>query len=187
MRNKIRKKRELNSVELNVATAERPRKTTINLDTGAAATIVPAKMLVGTPDGRSISFKTAFGQTLKDEGYVELNGEDELYNKKMLKGRVTQAQINGDGGFIIPNRGRAEELAGRNSRFLKQRISHKRRFSVRPVSPQWRKTTVATDLEAGWDLTDKIDVLALKHRVKLDDPMLLTGSPAVISLVLFRT
>ena len=30
--------------------------------------------------------------------------------------------------------------------------------------------------ETGWGLTKKIDVLTLKHKVKLDDPMLLTGA-----------
>ena len=125
---KRQKKRELNSMELNVATAERPRKIRINLDTGAVATTLPAKMFAGTPDGRPISFRTASGQILKDEGYVELKGED---NKKMLKARVTQVRrplargpavakqnlvlINGDAGYIIPNLG-VRRFAGRNRR-----------------------------------------------------------------------
>ena len=57
---------------------------------------------------------------------MELKGEDELYNKKMLKGRVTQVHrplasgsavakqnmvlINEDGGYIIPKGGKTEEL-----------------------------------------------------------------------------
>ena len=37
------------------------------------------------------------------------------------------------------------------------------------------KPGFAVDLETGWDLTKKIDVFTLKHKVQLDDPMLLTG------------
>ena len=39
------------------------------------------------------------------------------------------------------------------------------------------KPGFAVDLETGWDLTKKTDVFTLKHKVQLDDPMLLTGSP----------
>eukprot|EP00438_Fugacium_kawagutii_P024647 Skav203984 [mRNA] locus=scaffold3369:57215:60998:- [translate_table: standard] len=68
------------------------RRIEVNLDTGAAATAIPADLdLKGyhVSPPHDVSYKTASAESLADEGGVVLKGTDAMGMAKVLEGRVT--------------------------------------------------------------------------------------------------
>ena len=88
-------------------------------DTGAAVTTVPEKMAEFIrEDGSEQRYRTASGELITDKGSTCLLGQDERYNNKVIRGRVTEVRktlasgsavcksnmvmLNESGGEIIP-------------------------------------------------------------------------------------
>ena len=104
---------------LTLASVECDRKITVAFDTGAAVTTVPEKMAEFIrEDGSEQRYRTASGELITDKGSTCLLGQDERYNNKVIRGRVTEVRktlasgsavcksnmvmLNESGGEIIP-------------------------------------------------------------------------------------
>ena len=59
----------------------------LNVDTGAAVTVIPAKM-VPEAKGNGRYYRTASGERIEDKGSVVLHGGDELGQQRRVRGRV---------------------------------------------------------------------------------------------------
>ena len=88
-------------------------------DTGAAVTTVPEKLAEFVrEDGNEQRYRTASGELITDKGSTCILGQDERYNNKVIRGRVTEVRktlasgaavcksnmvmLNESGGEIIP-------------------------------------------------------------------------------------
>ena len=104
---------------LTLATMEHDEKMVVAFDTGAAVTTVPEKMAEFIrEDGSEQRYRTASGELITDKGSTCLLGQDERYNNKVIRGRVTEVRktlasgsavcksnmvmLNESGGEIIP-------------------------------------------------------------------------------------
>ena len=116
-RDRERSPRGINALTL--ATVEHDEKMVVAFDTGAAVTTVPEKMAEFIrEDGSEQRYRTASGELITDKGSTRLLGQDERYNNKVIRGRVTEVRktlasgsavcksnmvmLNESGGEIIP-------------------------------------------------------------------------------------
>ena len=116
-RERSRSPRGLNALTL--ASVGCDRRTTVAFDTGAAVTTVPEKLAEYVrEDGNEQRYRTASGGLITDKGSTCLLGQDERYNHKVIRGRVTEVRqtlasgsavcksnmvmLNESGGEIIP-------------------------------------------------------------------------------------
>ena len=114
---RARSPRDVNALTL--ASVECDRRITVAFDTGAAVTTVPEKMAEFVrEDGSEQRYRTASGELITDKGSTCLLGQDERYNNKVIRGRVTEVRktlasgsavcksnmvmLNESGGEIIP-------------------------------------------------------------------------------------
>ena len=114
---RARSPRDVNALTL--ASVECDRRITVAFDTGAAVTTVPEKMAEFIrEDGSEQRYRTASGELITDKGSTCLLGQDERYNNKVIRGRVTEVRktlasgsavcksnmvmLNESGGEIIP-------------------------------------------------------------------------------------
>jgi len=105
---------------LTLATVEHEEKITVAFDTGAAVTTIPEALAKDVrDDGNDQKYRTASGELIVDKGSTCLLGQDERYNNKAIRGRVTEVRktlasgsavckhnmvvLNGNGGEIIPS------------------------------------------------------------------------------------
>ena len=114
-----RSPRGLNALSLASITEHEP-KMTIAFDTGAAVTTIPEAMAKEIKvDGCGQKYRTASGELIDDKGATLLLGQDERFNCKAIRGRVTEVRkilasgsavckhnvvmLNNEGGEIIPS------------------------------------------------------------------------------------
>ena len=114
-----RSPRGLNALSLASITEHEP-KMTIAFDTGAAVTTIPEAMAKEIKvDGCAQKYRTASGELINDKGATLLLGQDERFNCKAIRGRVTEVRkilasgsavckhnvvmLNNEGGEIIPS------------------------------------------------------------------------------------
>ena len=112
-----RSPRDVNALTL--ASVECDRRITVAFDTGAAVTTVPEKLAEFVrEDGNEQRYRTASGELITDKGSTCILGQDERYNNKVIRGRVTEVRktlasgsavcksnmvmLNESGGEIIP-------------------------------------------------------------------------------------
>jgi len=105
---------------LTLAAVEHEEKITVAFDTGAAVTTIPEALAKDVrDDGNDQKYRTASGELIVDKGSTCLLGQDERYNSKAIRGRVTEVRktlvsgsavckhnmvvLNGNGGEIIPS------------------------------------------------------------------------------------
>ena len=116
-RERSRSPRDVNALTL--ASVECDRRITVAFDTGAAVTTVPEKLAEFVrEDGNEQRYRTASGELITDKGSTCILGQDERYNNKVIRGRVTEVRktlasgaavcksnmvmLNESGGEIIP-------------------------------------------------------------------------------------
>ena len=114
-----RSPRGLNALSLASVTEHEP-KITIAFDTGAAVTTIPEAIAKEVKaDGCGQKYRTASGELIDDKGATCLLGQDERFNCKAIRGRVTEVRkilasgsavckhnvvmLNNEGGDIIPS------------------------------------------------------------------------------------
>ena len=80
-------------IALTLAAVEHDQKITVAFDTGAAVTTIPESLAEGVrDDGNNQKFRTASGELIVDKGSTCLLGQDERYNNKAIRGRVTEVR-----------------------------------------------------------------------------------------------